>query len=335
MFTLARLKLTAWYLMVIMLVSATFSFVIYRSITFELDRLTAQQQQRWDRRIFDYNYPEPFIDQELIQEVRRRVRTNLVFINLIILAGSGALGYYLSGKTLAPIAEMLESQYRFVSDASHELKTPLTAMRTSLEVNLRDKNMNEQTAKKTLQDNLDEVVRLQKLAEGLLELSHEQRSVPLGAAQLKPIIVAAVEEIRPLAAVKKIIVNVSNGTNLVARVEEASLHRAIVAILDNAVKYSPVKSTIVVKTTVVGNRIQISVKDQGKGITAKDLPHVTDRFYRAERSRSTSGHGLGLAIVKNTLEYHGGRVEIASKSGAGTTVKLYLPYSARIQAAKA
>jgi len=129
MFKSARIKLTAWYLLIIMFISISFSFVIYRGLMSEVHRFSRMQRSRF------------FVDEDLITEIQRRAIFGLGTINTIIFITSGALGYFLAGKTLSPIQEMVEEQNRFISDASHEFRTPLTALKSSFEVNLRDKNL--------------------------------------------------------------------------------------------------------------------------------------------------------------------------------------------------
>ena len=151
MFQKTRIKLTAWYLLIIMLVSISFSAVIFKMLTAELDRLEHVEILRIQRQ-----FPPPplLLDPETIEEVKGRLLLRLLSVNLFILAGSALAGYFLAGRTLRPIAEMIEEQNRFISDASHELRTPLTALKSEIEVNLRNKNMTLVESKNLLRSNL-------------------------------------------------------------------------------------------------------------------------------------------------------------------------------------
>lgn len=325
MFRQARLKLTGWYLLIIMLISITFSGVIYRTASFEIERFASAQRNRFDHRII-----EIMDDDEIILETKHRILSTLLLINFGILVASGIFGYYLSGKTLSPIQEMLDEQYRFVSDASHELKTPITAMKTTLEVAIRDKNMQIDEAKITLQTSLEEVNNLQRLAEGLLELTHKNVVDTLIPTNIEECINFAIKTVKPLATEKKIVIT-SKIPKILVQLDKTSITRAFVAILDNAVKYSPTKSRVTISSKLNKKFIIIQIEDQGVGIAKKDIPFVFDRLYRTDPARLKGGHGLGLSIAKQIIEDHSGRVWVTSSLNKGTVINIQLPYSARLQ----
>lgn len=314
MFKVARLKLTAWYLLIIMGVSVFFSLGMYRIMTAELHRAERMQRLR-----FEENFPLPPLP---VEEIKDRIKLSLLLTNLIILGGSAALAWLLSGKTLQPIKEMVDEQNRFISDASHELKTPLTALKAEIEVNLRNKKMNLSQTQKLLQSNLEEVNKLQKLSENLLELSQNQ-SLSHEKADLKTISGEAVRKIKFLAVGKQIkIINKINGD---VKGDKEALTELLVILLENAVKYSPAKTKINLSSIKTNNNLTVEVKDQGGGISEKDLPHIFDRFYRTDKSRTkiqTNGYGLGLAIAKKIMDQHHGTIKAASQINKGTTFKL-------------
>lgn len=327
MFVKARIKLTAWYLLVIMVVSFTFSGVIYRASNFELKRFAEAQRVRFERR---FVAPPPLLDDELLEEARMRIINSLIVINLGILTVAGFLGYYLSGKTLAPIQEMVDDQYRFVSDASHELKTPITAIKTTLEVAIRDKNLSLKEAVITIDSSLEEVNRLQRLAEALLELTHNKVPGNYQPKLLNDVVEQATRMLLPIAVKKNIEVEVKI-PRIFAKIDEVSFGRAMLAIMENAVKYSHEKSKIVVKGSIEKKLIILKVIDKGIGIAKENIPNIFDRFYRADSSRSTNGYGLGLSIANVIIAEHKGTIAVESKLGKGTTIIVALPFSARIQ----
>lgn len=330
MFTRARLKLTGWYLLIIMTVSLSFSGVIYKSVNSEIDRFAEAQRYRFERRIVVqfpnvWQYTEPAYDAELIAAIKQRLLYTLLVINGAILAGSGILGYYLAGRTLQPIREMVDEQYRFVSDASHELKTPLTSMRTSLEVALREKSLKAKEAKKVLQENLTDVINLQNLSQGLLDLTNGKHSMMRESAKVGEVISDALKETKSLAAQKNIEVSTAGALDTQVFADRSLLKRAIVALIDNAIKYSGQSSSVTVNVDSGRSHVKIAVIDRGAGISKRDLEHVTERFYRADTARSSDGYGLGLAIVEKIMKAHRGSLAIKSTLKKGTTATLTLP----------
>ena len=131
MFQSARLKLTAWYLLIIMLVSIAFSVAIYRVLIAEFARVERMQRSRRTLQV-PSELRRPVIDPEVLKESENRLRATLILINLIILGAAGGSGYFLAGRTLRPIKDMVEEQSRFITDASHELRTPLTSLKSEV-----------------------------------------------------------------------------------------------------------------------------------------------------------------------------------------------------------
>jgi two-component system sensor histidine kinase CiaH len=312
MFKEARVKLTAWYLAIIMVISLSFSGVIYFGINQELIRIETFQKVRIQRIVGDFPTPIQLLSQDVdaIAEARSRIILILGVINMSILVFSGVAGYFLAERTLEPIKKNLNEQKDFVSNASHELRTPLTALKTEIEVSLRDKKMNLESAKSLITSNLEEVNRMQKLSNYLLELNRYEvgHEIPMTKVDLKEIALSAIGKRNVKTDIKKSIV--------VGNVD--AIHELITILLDNAFKYSPKKAVVTLK---VGNG-KIEVQDNGIGISKEDLPHIFDRFYRSDKSRSKDGYGLGLSIAKSIMELHKGKIEVGSKLGKGTTFKL-------------
>lgn len=331
MFRKARLRLTAWYLVIIMLVSIVFSIFIYQGLTHEVERSLQRQQIRFqhDQRIV----PPPFgrgADLELFDEARNRIKTTLVLINLAILGMSGVAGYFLAGKTLTPIENMVDEQNRFVSDASHELRTPLTALKSEIEVYLRSKKHNLKDADKLLTSNLEEVNNMQALSNNLLELAQYEKpngTFTVDSISLTEILNEALKRVGILTKQKEI--------NVVSRIQDSlisgdrqKLTELFVILLDNSIKYSSKKSQITLTSKNTDKSIIISVADQGNGIADEDIPHIFDRFFRVDASRSKTnvkGYGLGLAIAKHIVSLHQGKITVKSKVGRGTIFSVQLP----------
>ncbi len=332
MFHSARLKLTGWYLLIIMLVSVSFSMIIYSMISSELERSLKIQRYR----IYNPGYgiaipvPAPAPDPDVLDDARQRLIWRLVNINSIILVLAGAAGYFLAGRTLQPIEDMLKDQNRFITDASHELRTPLTSLKTSIEVNLRDENLTAAEARDVLRSNLEEVNNLQTLTDGLINLAQHpsvHTTKITGEVQLKAAAQDAVRKVLPMAELKGIeIINEISEHTFTG--DQRNIVELFVILLDNAIKYSPEKTSITLSSTTIDGKIFIKVRDQGIGIDDQDLVHIFDRFYRADPSRTKSqatGYGLGLSIAKKIVDSHNGTISAKSKIGEGTEFTIVLP----------
>jgi len=333
MFKKARFKLTAWYLLIIMVISFSFSGLIYSININEFNRFANSQQKRFEREFFPVgqNNPQiPIIDiDDLIDEAEKRLLVNLGVINGIILIISGSLSYFLAGITLNPIQQMTEDQKRFISDASHELKTPLTALKSLFEVSLRDKKITLIDTKKVIQQGIEQTDKLKNLSDSLLELSRfdNQKLTSTQTVLIKEIINDAVSQLQPKADKKNIQIITKVGSQKVVG-NYQKLVELIIIFVDNAIKYSSNNTKINLITTLEKKNLLIKIIDQGIGIDQKDLPHIFDRFYQANNSRTKSsdiGYGLGLSIAKQIVDLHHGQIEVKSKLNSGTTFIIYLP----------
>jgi signal transduction histidine kinase len=318
-----------------MFISVSFSLIIFKGISNEIDRFSQNQRLRIERRLLDNNsFPQPssmrFVDPDLIEESKHHFAIILFFINCGIFFIVGSLSYFLAGKTLRPIKEMIDEQNRFISDASHELRTPLTALKSSFEVDLRDKNLTVENAKKTISAGIVDVNNLQRLSDSLLQLSQYEKprqNVNFEIVSLKQIINESVKKIEPLATRKNILIK-NNLVNINIKGSKYGLVDLFVILLDNAIKYSKEKSAININTKKIDHSVLISIEDQGIGIDKKDIPHLFDRFYRSDRARSkkeVNGYGLGLSIAKKIVDQHKGSIVIESKLKKGVKVTVRLP----------
>lgn len=335
MFNSARIKLTAWYLLILMFISISFSLIIYHGISNEINRFSQNQRLRIERRLLDNNYfPQPptirFVDPDLIEESKRHLAIILFFINGGIFFVVGSLSYFLAGKTLRPIQEMIDEQNRFISDASHELRTPLTALKSTFEVDLRDKNLTIDDAKNTIRASIEDVNNLQRLSDSLLQLSQYEKpktNYNFEKVSLKQVIDESIKIVATLAKSKNI--NIKNSTvDVNLKGNKYGLIDLFVTLLDNAVKYSGEKSVININTKKIDHSVLIAINDQGIGIDRKDIPHLFDRFYRSDMARSkkeVSGYGLGLSIAKKIVDQHKGSIVIESKLKKGVKVTVRLP----------
>ena len=326
----ATFRLTASYLAILMAISLLFSLVLFNISSQEIATGLRHQMPYYQRLLGDgfEQGLQSYQDQEL-DLARHHLELELVLVNLGILLVAGGASYGLARRTLQPIEEAFEAQSRFTADASHELRTPLTAMKTEIEVALRDPKLPEAEARQLLQSNLEEVAKLEALSNGLMRLAQHDHNTytSFEAVSLAQVAASAIEHQN--GTIKQRSVTVVNEVEpLLVAGDPAHLAELISILLDNAVKYSPLGSTITLVTKPQGYFAQLEVRDEGPGIADADLPHIFDRFYRAESSRSkdtVSGYGLGLSIARKIAELHHGSIEVVTKLGRGTTFIVKLP----------
>jgi signal transduction histidine kinase len=317
-----------------MVLSTMFSIALYRNSSSQLIDTEARQRNAIARLLLPPELEPSRIayQQRLDDDLNKslnQLQAQLIGLNIFTLLIGGMLSYALARRTLQPVEDALEAQGRFTADASHELRTPLTAMRSEIEVALRDRKLGIGEAKELLSSNLEEIAKLEALSSGLLRLARFENALDPAAVTnvpVKELIEAIIDRHQARLAERHIELEVKTGEETIAG-DRASLVEMLSVLLDNAIKYSPPRSTIKLESETSGQFVRISVKDQGAGIKASDLPHIFDRFYRAERSRSkedVSGYGLGLSIAKRVADVHGGDITVTSTPGRGSTFRVKL-----------
>lgn len=332
MFASATLKLTGWYLLILTIISLIFSVLVYQLSISEVESQLGRYEsgiRGGPYEIRNFNFKALYEDQ--LTQAHTNIIAGLIYTNIVILVAGGIGSYVLARRTLRPIEEAHEAQSRFVSDASHELRTPLAAMTTELEVALRDPKLSKGEMKELLTSNLEEVHKLTHLSDTLLKLSKgdfaslTQTTFCLGDAAKN-----VVERYDKTGA--RIHLTVGKTTTPI-HAHRPSIEELIVILVDNALKYSPDDSLISVKVSRRGAKAHLSITNTGEGIRADDLPHIFDRFYRADNSRSgNSGHGLGLSLAKQIVELHRGELTASSAPNHATTFTFLLPIHRQSQA---
>jgi signal transduction histidine kinase len=226
------------------------------------------------------------------------------------------------------ISRQEELRRNMVGDVAHELRTPLTNLRGYLEAT-RDGLVAPDAA---LVDNLyEETMLLTRLVTDLHELAQAeagQLTLVRTPTPISEVIEKAVEILRPQAESKGVALSVDVAPDLPpADIDRERIGQVLRNLLNNALAHTPERGTISVSAARENGMIRVTVRDTGEGISAEDLPHVFDRFYRADRSRArqTGGYGLGLAIVRQLVEAHGGAVTVASELGRGSVFAFTVP----------
>lgn len=333
MFQSATLKLTAWYLMILMVISLTFSIVIYqlnfREISFRLESLQHSLIDGFNipAPLSAYFTPDSTFDSVWLQESSKassQMILTLFYINIVVFIAGGLGAYFLARRTLRPLEEAHEAQSRFTSDASHELRTPLSAMKTELEVNLRDPHLEIEEARELLESNLEEVNNLIDLSEMLLKLSRLDHDTLEVTVIDVPSILQDILKRHPSDKKRFIITTRKRATTLA---NEAAISELVGILVDNALKYSTPDTPIHVRIFEQRGTVGFEIKNEGKTIAAEKLPKLFERFYRLDGSRTNSarnGYGLGLSIAKKIVDIHHGGLTVASGNNV-TTFTFYLP----------
>jgi signal transduction histidine kinase len=338
MFHSATLKLTGWYLLILMIISILFSFTIYGFADGEIrDRLMDFQNHLEQPGVAQVTYPnDPNV--RLFTQLRNQQRDTaghslfltLAYVNLLILCGGGVLSYLLARRTLRQIEQSHDAQSRFTSDASHELRTPLAAMKTELEVALRDPKLSKDDMHELLESNLEEVNKLTVLSKTLLQLSKlDHANLEFEHVNLGNVASEVVQRYDKNA--KRIKLTLPK-TAIIIRANSASIEELLTILVDNALKYSPANSQIKAVLSPQGRQAQFEITNKGEGIPADKMPHIFDRFYRVNESRGDAGSGLGLALAKEIVTLHKGELIVSSAPGKETSFQVSLPILRKTQA---
>ncbi len=266
------------------------------------------------------------VDQ--ITRTVQHISTHDLTARLDLPAGDDELGRL--ANTLDAMLDRLEEGFRrerqFTADASHELRTPLAAMQAILDV-VRARPRSTAEYRQALDDIAEETARLQHLASDLLRSARSDAAI--GAPVCKPVNLAQLlndvcESMQPLAEIKGIVLVCATPPILMVRGDGDELARMFVNLVDNAIKYTA-EGSVKIGVAACENGWRVTVADSGPGIAPEHLPHVFDRFYRADAARSLPGAGLGLAIAADIATAHGGAIEVASTPQVGTEFVVTLP----------
>jgi heavy metal sensor kinase len=232
-------------------------------------------------------------------------------------------------QTFARIEDSFERLRRFTADASHELRTPLTALRSVGEVGLQE-SADAAACREVIASMLEEADRLTKLVDSLLTLSRaDSGAFPLKreATDLSALTAEVIDCLQVLAEEKEQSLLLDAALPVLAEVDRTTLRQALTNLVDNAIKYAPQRGSIrVTVRRAPGGEGVIEVRDNGPGIAKEEQARIFDRFYRLDkgRSREQGGAGLGLAITRWAVEVNGGRVELESGAGKGSTFRIFL-----------
>ena len=235
-------------------------------------------------------------------------------------------------QTLGRLEHIYISQQRFLADVSHELRTPLTVIKGNVNLMRRMKQVDEESLE-TIEDEADRLTRL--VGNLLLEAQAESGKLPLQFApvELDTLLLEVFKEMRVLAR-GRVNIKLTEIDQIVVNGDRDRLKQVLINLVSNAIKYTQPGGDVYLSLGKTGPNARLIVRDTGQGISAEDMPHIFERFYRAEKSRTrsrASGFGLGLSIAAWIVNHHGGRIEVDSAENKGSTFCIYLPILKTVQ----
>nr|WP_246542862.1 HAMP domain-containing sensor histidine kinase [Fusibacter paucivorans] len=234
------------------------------------------------------------------------------------------ISLFLTKRSIQPIKDAFDKQRQFISDASHELKTPLAVIQTNVDVLLQNKKDLHEEDQKWLGYIQSEVQRMSNLTRDLLYLTQmsddESQQLMHSPFDISDCIEKQMLGLEVVAFEKDIILQYALEPGLMMQGNAEQIAQIIIILMDNAIKYTPPKGQIALQLKQIAHTIQIEITNTGMGISPEDLPYIFDRFYRADkgRSRQNGSYGLGLSIAKAIVERHGGKINCTSNDGGNT-----------------
>ena len=324
-------RLALSYLAVIMTLSLIFTGIIYLLSTASLNRpLVPSEDENSSTVVAEPEFEEHSFEDTFRKRLERRdnsTRTTIIYSLVGFNLGIFLIGIFVSRNlarlTLAPIERAMMKQTQFIFDASHELKTPLTAMLIRNEVALRKKSLSEEKAREVIAKNVEEILRMKELTASMLDVAREN-----GDRESEETIIIADfmtelrEKLSPVAKERgvKIELEINVGKNKSAAVAKKTLEQVLTIFADNAMKYSG-DSIVYLRAGRRGKNVVFSVKDNGVGVKKEDQKRIFERFYQVDaartRTKDKTSHGLGLAIAKNLAERQGYKIVLRSSEGHG------------------
>lgn len=322
-FSKTRIRLSFWYFLILLFILLFFSIFIYKSQEKNFTKIIFKKE-------FGGHIPRK-IDKIEREEITYQIKAlkentifNLIIINNLILILGFGLSFFLADKTLAPIKKNSQIEKEFLATVSHELRNPLAVLQTLTEVNLRGKNKTKKEYKQVLSQINEEMKRFANLVNDLLFISRASSKVlklkfeKINLSQILAVVLLKFESVFKL---KKIIVLKKIEKNIFTIGDSEKIKQLFFILIDNAVKYSANKISIIKIRLIKNKAIIFTIKDNGLGISKDDLPHIFERFYKGKLANSQSS-GLGLFIADWIVKEHRGNLRVESETGKGSKFEI-------------
>lgn len=272
----------------------------------------------------------------VLKDFGKESRTLLILGLSLSAVGLGCLILSLGGsiffgkQVLIPVQKAWQQQKDFLADVSHQLRTPLTVIRTNLDIVIDNKNESVAKQQKWLDNLKEETDYMADMVNSLLFLASSdsgQLILDKKSFLINTTVNKVINHYKPSAEAKKIALKYSAENEIECWGDESRIRQTIEALLDNAVRHTDPGGSIIIGLYRVGKNIQLEISDTGEGIPPEDVDKIFNRFYQVKKSKSKGGAGLGLAIAKCIIENHQGHILVSSASGIGTCFSVVLPNS--------
>lgn len=273
-----------------------------------------------------------FADQSWESSSLRTLILNCLLVWALAMAAFFFVGLFLSSLALRPVETAWKQQRQFVADASHELKTPLTVILANTGIVLAHPSDTVSAQSKWLEYTQEEARQMKGLVEDLLFLAKSdaaRQEFQTAQVDLSELVQGCLLPFEPVAFEAGVRLDAQVDPGLILTGDEAQLRRLVRILLDNGVKYAGAEGAVSLTLTRQQDKLRLTVRNTGAPIPPEHLPHLFERFYRADaaRNRAQGGYGLGLAIAKAIVEHHRGRISVSSAVESGTVFTVLLPKS--------
>ena len=259
---------------------------------------------------------------------RRQLLSALALIPLLLLLLLVFAALPLSTWLTRPVQNAWDAQRVFIADASHELKTPLTVILANLSILLKHRQQTVESCEGWIESTQEEAQQMRRLVEEMLMLARaedEQSAAGFAEVSISDLLEHTLMTMEPVAFENGVTLQTGMEENVIAVCSETQIRQLMMILLDNAIKYAGNEKKVAVTLAKKQDRCELRVHNTGAPIPAAALPHIFDRFYRADASRTSSGFGLGLAIARQIVEMHRGEIRVTSDDKEGTTFFVQIP----------
>lgn len=317
-------NLTLSYIFIISIISISISILVYLAVIKNTEEVLRNEEMKIIRR-FGYldekNSKKLHFAENSINDFKQKTLIILIILNCSIITVVGFLSYLLAKKNIKPIEISMKKQKEFISNVSHELKTPITALKSSFEIELRSKNPEYRSA---LISGIEEVDKINNLLNGFLRLSSfENKNYKLKKEEIQ--VKTLLDEIvkRNMDNIIEKRIEVTYNLKEKELLTDRFLITELLSIfINNGVKFNRIFGKISISTYKEGETDIIKIKDSGEGMTKEVLEKIFDRFYKGDESRKREGYGIGLAIAKEIMSIYQTKIDVITRKNEGTEIIL-------------